>query len=333
MFHSDFRFRYQLHVDDVVILAESVCDLQHGLTPAICWSQQRRCSWGMGLEKSVAIVFGPVRPRPSSSVLLSGELLHVVSSCRCSGVVMTSSLRWDAHFTHLISRGHWFFAQRTSRDHSEGFSATPTHFLLTTCVVPSTISSTEFIGDCNGKSRADGLRTTTMGCRLSRWASRTPSVSAVDEFALVDSFRVSSGQASALFGRLHSFFSGIRVPISATVFTFSVKTPGTWVHWCLSLLQYMWTLVSLVLVRVVLCRWLQRVGVSLRRLWRGFASFFHVRFTPGVVRRPFHIQCQHRFRHGSMVGLARHGYDPAKSATSLIVCRVAPSLPIYVSSD
>ena len=111
VFHLDFRFRYQLHVDDIVILAESVCDLMHGLTPAICWGQQRWCSWGMDLEKSVAFVFGPVRPRPSSSVLLSGELLHVVSSCRCSDVVMTSSLRWDAHFAHLISRGHWFFAQ------------------------------------------------------------------------------------------------------------------------------------------------------------------------------------------------------------------------------
>ena len=204
---------------------------------------------------------------------------------------MTSSLRWDAHFTHLISRGHWFFAQRTSRDHSEGFSATPTHFLLTTCVVPSTISSTEFIGDCNGKSRADGLRTTTMGCRLSRWASRTPSVSAVDEFALVDSFRVSSGQASALFGRLHSFFSGIRVPISATVFTFSVKhqahgsigvylfssTCGPWSVWCWS-----------ALFSVVGCS-----GWEFRFVVCGAVShpFFHVRFTPGVVRRPFHIQC------------------------------------------
>ena len=163
---------------------------------------------------------------------------------------MTSSLRWDAHFTHLISRGHWFFAQRTSRDHSEGFSATPTHFLLTTCVVPSTISSTEFIGDCNGKSRADGLRTTTMGCRLSRWASRTPSVSAVDEFALVDSFRVSSARlplCSADSTRSFQEFVFQSPPQSSLsqskhqahgsigVYLFS-STCGPWSVWCWSAL-------------------------------------------------------------------------------------------------
>ena len=61
------------------------------------------------------MVFGPARSRPSScSLFLSGQLLHVVSSYRYLGVVLTPSLRWDAHITHLISRGDRLFAQSTS---------------------------------------------------------------------------------------------------------------------------------------------------------------------------------------------------------------------------
>ena len=57
----------------------------------------------MGPEKSAAMVFGPVRSRPSCSVFLSGQLLPVVSSHRYLGVVLTSSLRWDAHLAPISS--------------------------------------------------------------------------------------------------------------------------------------------------------------------------------------------------------------------------------------
>ena len=79
-----------------------------------------------------------------------------------SALSLTSSLRWDAHITHLISRGHRLFAQSTSWAHSEGLPTSFTHFLLTTYVLPSATFGAEFIGDCNAKSRAVGLCTTTM---------------------------------------------------------------------------------------------------------------------------------------------------------------------------
>ena len=118
---SDFRFTCQFYADDFLVLVESEYYLQHALTARILWGQQWRFLFRMGPEKSAAMVFGRARSRPSCSVFLSGQLLLVVSSYRYFGVVLISSLRLDAHFAHLISPGHRFFAQSTSWAHSEGF--------------------------------------------------------------------------------------------------------------------------------------------------------------------------------------------------------------------
>ena len=293
---SDFRFTCQLYADDLVILAESEYDLQLALTAATLWGQQWRFSFGMGPEKSAAMVFGPARSRPSCSVFLSGQLLHVVSSYRYLGVVLTPSLRWDAHITHLISRGDRLFAQSTSWAHSEGLPASFTHFLLTTYVLPSATFGAEFIGDCTRSLAQLDFAQRRWGRHLLGWASGTPSASVLYELALPDSLRVSTGRALALFGRLHSLSSGTRMPLPATVFTLSLHTPGTWAHWCLSLLQHhaagdpgqfgVGPRCSLTVTR----RWLQRVVFPLldrawlRRLWRGLALLSNVRFILGVVR-------------------------------------------------
>ena len=115
------------------------------------------------------------------------------------------------------------------------------------------------------------------------------------------------------------------MPLPATVFTLSLHTPGTWAHWCLSLLQHHAAgdpgqfggpRCSMTVTR----RWLQRVVCPLldrawlRRLWRGLALLSNVRFIPGVVR-PYKFD---RSVYNSSVdsgmarwwGLARHGHDP-----------------------
>ena len=84
------------------------------------------------------------------------------------------------------------------------------------------------------------------------WASGTPSVSVFNGFALPDIFRVSFG-VLALFGRFHSFSSGIRVPVPRRSFhsliahtrhmgalvSISSPTPCSrrpWTVWCWSAL-------------------------------------------------------------------------------------------------
>ena len=78
------------------------------------------------------MIFGPVRSRPSCRVCLSGQPLPVLSSYRYLGVVLTPSLRWDAHVAHLVSRGHRLFAQCVSWARSEGRYRSLTSFWLHT---------------------------------------------------------------------------------------------------------------------------------------------------------------------------------------------------------
>ena len=70
------------------------------------------------------------------------------SSYHYLGVVLTPSLRWDAHVAHLVSRGHRLFAQCVSWARSEGLSVSFAHFLLATYVFPSAMYGKEFVGDC-----------------------------------------------------------------------------------------------------------------------------------------------------------------------------------------
>ena len=127
---SDFRLTDQLYADDLVALGESEADLQLALDAVTRWGRQWRFSFGVGPEKSAVMIFGPARSRPSCRVCLSGQLLPVVSSYRYLGVVLTPSLRWDAHVSHLVSRGHRLFAQCVSWARSEGLSVSFAHFLL-----------------------------------------------------------------------------------------------------------------------------------------------------------------------------------------------------------
>ena len=60
------------------------------------------------------MVFGPARSSPFCAVSLSGRLLEVVPCYRYFGVVLTPSLRWDAHIAHILARGRRLFAQSSS---------------------------------------------------------------------------------------------------------------------------------------------------------------------------------------------------------------------------
>ena len=106
---SDFRLTDQLYADDSVVLGESEADLQLALDAVTRWGREWRFSFGIG--PSAVMVFGPACSRPSCRVCLSGQPLPVVSSHRYLGVVLTPSLRWDAHVAHLVSRGHRLFSQ------------------------------------------------------------------------------------------------------------------------------------------------------------------------------------------------------------------------------
>ena len=66
--HSDLCFTRQLHADDIVILADSEADLQAALDAITLWGHQWRFSFGIGPEKSAAMVFGPTRSRPPCSL-------------------------------------------------------------------------------------------------------------------------------------------------------------------------------------------------------------------------------------------------------------------------
>ena len=145
------------------------------------------------------------------------------------------------------------------------------------------------------------------------------------ELALLDSLRLSPGQALTLFGRMHSLTAGTRVLFPAAVFALSQNSRGTWAHWCLSLLQHhaagnpadfgVGPRCSSAVTR----RWLHRVVNPLlgrawfHRLRRGLALLSGIRFNSGAVR-PYALD---NMVYNSTVdpclarwwGLARHGHD------------------------
>ena len=168
------------------------------------------------------MIFGPARSRPSCRVCLSGQPLPVVSSYRYLGVVLTPSLRWDAHVAHLVSRGHRLFAQCVSWARSEGLSVSFAHFLLATYVFPSAMYGTEFVGDCARSLAQLDLAQRRWGRHLLGWPAGTPCAAVLYELALLDSLRVATGRSLSLFGRLHTLSSGGRSPIPASVFVLSL---------------------------------------------------------------------------------------------------------------
>ena len=76
------------------------------------------------------------------------------------------------------------------------------------------------------------------GRHLLGWASGTPCASVLYEFALPDSICLSTGRALSLVWP--SPFAHCRRVLRScfAVFALSQNTPGTWAHWCLSLLQH-----------------------------------------------------------------------------------------------
>ena len=102
---------------------------------------------------------------------------------------------------------------------SEGLPASFSHFLRSRMFFPAPLSERSW------------------GRHLLGGASGTPCASVLYELALPDSLCLSNGRALALFGRLHSLTAGVRSS-PAAVLALSHNTPGTWAHWCLSLLQH-----------------------------------------------------------------------------------------------
>ena len=111
---SDVRFVCQLCADDVAILAESAEGLKRGLDAVTSWGRKWRFTFGVSPEKSAVMIFGPLRRTPSCSVTSSNLELPVVRTYRYLGVILTPSLSWSAHTSHLTTRGLRFFAQSTS---------------------------------------------------------------------------------------------------------------------------------------------------------------------------------------------------------------------------
>ena len=180
---SNFRLTDQLYADDFVVLGESEADLQLALDAVTRWGRQWRFSFGVGPEKSAVMIFGPGRSRPSCRVCLSGQPLPVVSSCRYLGVVLTFSLRWDAHSLTLF-----LVATASSRSASRGsvlkaLSVSFAHFLLATHVFPSTMCGTEFVGDCARSLAQLDLAQRRWGRHLLSWPAGTP-CAAVLQFLL-----------------------------------------------------------------------------------------------------------------------------------------------------
>ena len=120
-----------------MLLTESAGDLQLALDAVSQWGLQWRFSFGIGPQKSRAVAFDPNRQRPACSVTLGGSLLPVVQSHRHLGVLLTHSLRGDAHAEHLLSRGHRLFAQCASWARAEWLPMSLSHSLLAIFVLPS----------------------------------------------------------------------------------------------------------------------------------------------------------------------------------------------------
>ena len=112
---SNVRFVCQLYADDVAILAESAEDLQRGLDAVTSWGRKWRFTFSVSPEKSAVMIFGPSRRTPSCSVTLSNLELPVVCAYRSLGVILTPSLSWSAHISHLTTRGLRLFARRTQK--------------------------------------------------------------------------------------------------------------------------------------------------------------------------------------------------------------------------
>ena len=307
---SDFQLTDQLYADDLVVLGESEADLQLALDAVTRWGRQWRFSFGVGPEKS-AVMIHPFKAVVQSLSLsqLCRPIATLALSCPFPPLGRTRR--------YLVSRGHGLFV----RNVWNGICRR-----LRTCAV--------------------GPGSKTLGTTSSRLARRDPCAAVLCELALPDSLRVATGRSLSLFGRLHTLSSGGRSPIPASVFVLSQHVPGTWAHWCFSLLQHHavgslgYHGVGVGCSPLVIRRWLHHVVFPvLDRAWvqclaRALA-ITGVRFSPGSVR-PFALDLS---IYNSDVdpglvrwwGLARHGHDPcpggrpARHRGGEVACLFCPS--------
>ena len=244
---------------------------------------------------------------------LSGQLLAVVSSYRYLGVVLTSSLRWDAHLAHLISRGHRLFAQSASWAHSEGLHASFTHFLPTTYVLPSAIFGAAFIGDCTRSLAHLDFAQQRWGRHLLGWAPlryfanlRFPTVSAclLVELWLYSADSTRSPQELACHSPPQSSLSHCTHQAHGPLVSVSSPTPCSrrpWTVWCWSALFYDGH------PSLVAACGLSSLGSRLASWSMAWSRSplqcpLHSRSCASLLIRPIGLQLQRRFWHGLMVG-------------------------------
>ena len=208
---------------------------------------------------------------------------------------------------------------------SEGLPVSFGRFLMSTYVLPSAAFGLEFAGE-TPSSLSVFDRSLRRWCRhLLRWPAGTPNASVLSELALFDSLRMAHGQALSLYGRLTTLDSGTCSPLPAVVFRFAASVPGTWAHWCRSLLvSHSCWVPELSGVGPgsnpgAVRRWFARgVALALDRAWShrligGFSALHSVRFD--VSSSCFSLN---RATYGLGInpadarwwGLARHGHDP-----------------------
>ena len=176
------------------------------------WGRKWRFTFGVSPEKSVVVIFGPSRRTPSCSVTLSNLELPVVRANRHLGVILTPSLSWSAHTSHLTTRGLGLFAQSTTWSRSEGLPVSFGRFLMSTNVLPSAAFGLEFAGETPSSLSVFDRSLRRWGRHVLRWAAGTPNASVLSELALFDSLRMAHGQALSLYGCLTTLDLGTRAP-------------------------------------------------------------------------------------------------------------------------
>ena len=238
---------------------------------------------------------------PLAQSRLTASISQWYALCRYLGVILTPSLRWTDHVNHLTARG---FGTTTwcSEDLPVSFGS----LLLSTNMLPSTTFGLEFAGESPSRSL-------------------TLNASVLSELGIFDSSRMAHGQTLSFFGRLTALDSGTRTPLPAAVFRLAIRVPGTWAHWCRSLLVHhsCWlpelSGVGPRCTPSTLRRWFARgVAPALDLAWRqrlvlGLSALHTVRFDCSSSDFTLNHMIYGRGvdpADARWWGLARHGHDP-----------------------
>ena len=104
--------------------------------------------------------------------------------------------------------------------------------------LPSVTFGVEFLGNCSCRMARCDAALRQWSRHLLGWPSGSPNASVLYELGLPGSLRISQERALALFGRLNVLAAGGRLPITAAVFAIARQNPGSWAHWCQTLLEH-----------------------------------------------------------------------------------------------